>query len=85
MPVLILQPIVENAVKYGVAKSRKPVTVRISAYEEAGHAIGEMTESRCRHSAGPFAYGTSKTRTSPLSGFSSPMMCLSVTLFPEPE
>ena len=25
-----------NAVKYGVAKSRKPVTVRISAYEEAG-------------------------------------------------
>jgi hypothetical protein len=27
--VLILQPIVENAVKYGVAKSRKPVTVRI--------------------------------------------------------
>ena len=36
VPVLILQPIVENAVKYGVAKSRKPVTVRISAYEEAG-------------------------------------------------
>jgi len=36
VPVLILQPIVENAVKYGVAKSRKPVMVRISAYEEAG-------------------------------------------------
>ena len=36
VPVLILQPIVENAVKYGVAKSRKPVTVRISVYEEAG-------------------------------------------------
>ncbi|MGZ8312378.1 MAG: sensor histidine kinase [Allosphingosinicella sp.] len=36
VPALILQPIVENAVKYGVAKSRKPVTVRISAYEEAG-------------------------------------------------
>jgi two-component system LytT family sensor kinase len=36
VPVLILQPIVENAVKYGVAKSKKPVTVRISAYEEAG-------------------------------------------------
>jgi signal transduction histidine kinase len=36
VPVLILQPIVENAVKYGVARSRKPVTVRITAYEEAG-------------------------------------------------
>jgi two-component system LytT family sensor kinase len=36
VPVLILQPIVENAVKYGVAKSRKPVSVRISAHEEAG-------------------------------------------------
>jgi Histidine kinase/Histidine kinase-, DNA gyrase B-, and HSP90-like ATPase len=36
VPVLLLQPIVENAVKYGVAKSRGPVTVRISAYEEAG-------------------------------------------------
>jgi hypothetical protein len=36
VPVLILQPVVENAVKYGVAKSRKPVSVRISAHEEAG-------------------------------------------------
>src|SRR4051812_8592952 len=36
VPVLILQPVVENAVKYGVAKSRKPVTVRIAAYEAAG-------------------------------------------------
>ena len=36
VPILILQPLVENAVKYGVAKSTKPVTVRICAYEEAG-------------------------------------------------
>jgi hypothetical protein len=36
VPVLILQPVVENSVKYGVARSRKPVTVRISAFEEAG-------------------------------------------------
>jgi len=36
VPVLILQPIVENAVKYGVAKSKKAVSVRISAHEEAG-------------------------------------------------
>jgi LytS/YehU family sensor histidine kinase len=36
VPVLILQPIVENAIKYGVARSRRPVTLRISAVEEAG-------------------------------------------------
>ena len=36
VPMLILQPVIENSVKYGVARSRKPVTVRISAYEEAG-------------------------------------------------
>lgn len=36
VPVLILQPVVENAVKYGVAKSRKAVTIRLSAHEEAG-------------------------------------------------
>ncbi len=36
VPVLLLQPVVENAVKYGVARSRSAVTVRISAYEEAG-------------------------------------------------
>jgi signal transduction histidine kinase len=36
VPVLILQPIVENAIKYGVARSRGPVSVRISAFEEAG-------------------------------------------------
>jgi LytS/YehU family sensor histidine kinase len=36
VPVLLLQPVVENAVKYGVARSRAPVTVRISAFEEAG-------------------------------------------------
>jgi two-component system LytT family sensor kinase len=36
VPVLILQPIVENAVKYGVARARRPVTLRIVAFEEAG-------------------------------------------------
>jgi LytS/YehU family sensor histidine kinase len=36
VPVLLLQPVVENAVKYGVARSRAPVTLRITAFEEAG-------------------------------------------------
>jgi two-component system LytT family sensor kinase len=33
LPALILQPIVENAIKYGVSKSRKAVTIRIEAKE----------------------------------------------------
>jgi two-component sensor histidine kinase len=36
VPGMILQPLVENSVKYGVAPSRKPVTVTISAREEFG-------------------------------------------------
>jgi two-component system, LytTR family, sensor kinase len=35
-PSLILQPLVENAVKYGVARSNAPVTIEISAAAEGG-------------------------------------------------
>ncbi|WP_454886885.1 sensor histidine kinase [Sphingomonas oryzagri] len=35
VPGLILQPLVENAVKYGVSRSRRPVTIRIHASAEA--------------------------------------------------
>ena len=72
VPVLILQPIVENAVKYGVAKSRKPVTVRISAYEEAGRLHikvkddGEAAAAgRWRGAAPASASGTSATGSPP--------------------
>ncbi|WP_245654047.1 sensor histidine kinase [Novosphingobium rosa] len=36
VPGLILQPLVENAVKYAVSRSRRPVTIRIAAREEGG-------------------------------------------------
>lgn len=36
VPGLILQPLVENAIKYGVSRTSSPVTVTISAREESG-------------------------------------------------
>ncbi len=36
VPGLILQPLVENAIKYGVARATRPVTIGIAAREENG-------------------------------------------------
>ncbi|MDF0543662.1 histidine kinase [Sphingobium sp. H39-3-25] len=36
VPGLILQPLVENAIKYGVSRTSRPVTVTIRAWEEEG-------------------------------------------------
>jgi two-component system LytT family sensor kinase len=36
VPGLILQPLIENAIKHGVARARRPVTVRILADEQDG-------------------------------------------------
>lgn len=35
VPCLILQPLVENAIKYGVSRANRPVTLRISAREDS--------------------------------------------------
>ena len=35
VPCLILQPLVENAIKYGVSRARQPVTIRITAREDS--------------------------------------------------
>ncbi|MEZ5695701.1 MAG: histidine kinase [Sphingomonadaceae bacterium] len=39
VPGMILQPLVENSVKYGVAPTRHPVSVTISAREEYGRLV----------------------------------------------
>lgn len=45
VPGMILQPLVENAVKYAVAPTRKPVTVTIAAREEADCLVVAVTDS----------------------------------------
>ena len=42
VPGLILQPLVENAVRYAVAPTARPVTVSISAHEQAGLLVLEV-------------------------------------------
>jgi len=37
VPGMILQPLVENAVRHGAAKSRAPVTIRVAASADGGH------------------------------------------------
>ncbi|QLC25905.1 histidine kinase [Parasphingopyxis algicola] len=44
VPALILQPVVENAIKYGVSRVRRPVTVSIHAREENGKLIITVTD-----------------------------------------
>jgi signal transduction histidine kinase len=39
LPALLLQPIVENAIKYGVSKSRKAVVIRIAARPTENHEM----------------------------------------------
>jgi two-component system LytT family sensor kinase len=36
VPGLILQPVIENAIKYGVSRTTRPVTIQIRAWEEEG-------------------------------------------------
>ena len=44
VPGLILQPLVENAVRYAVATTAKPVTVTIAARAEAGRLVLEVSD-----------------------------------------
>ena len=44
VPGLILQPLVENSVRYAVAATARPVTVAIAAREEAGQLVLEVSD-----------------------------------------
>jgi signal transduction histidine kinase len=49
LPALILQPIVENAIKYGVSKSRKAVLVRIAARRLDDSRMSLEISNRLKH------------------------------------
>ena len=49
MPALILQPIVENAIKYGVSKSRKAMVIRIEARHLDDHRMVVEISNRLKH------------------------------------
>jgi two-component system LytT family sensor kinase len=49
MPALILQPIVENAIKYGVSKSRKAILIRIEARHLDNQRMLVEISNRLKH------------------------------------
>ena len=49
LPALLLQPIVENAIKYGVSKSRKAVLVRIAARRLDDSRMALEISNRLKH------------------------------------
>jgi signal transduction histidine kinase len=49
LPALLLQPIVENAIKYGVSKSRKVVLVRIAARRIADNRMALEISNRLKN------------------------------------
>ncbi|MEO6226097.1 MAG: histidine kinase [Sphingomicrobium sp.] len=49
LPALLLQPIVENAIKYGVSKSRKTVVIRIGARKAADGRMQLEVSNSLKH------------------------------------
>ncbi len=64
VPGMILQPLVENAVKYAVAPTRKPVTVTIAAREETGRLVIEVSDNGpgAPHGKAGFGIGLANVR-----------------------
>jgi signal transduction histidine kinase len=57
VPGMILQPLVENAVRYGVAPTSKPVTITVAAREEYGRLVLEVSDNGPGSSESPKGFG----------------------------
>jgi sensor histidine kinase YesM len=57
LPSFILQPLVENAVKYGVARSRTKVEIRISAAREGESLVLSVVDNGTAEPSGPASPG----------------------------
>jgi len=59
VPCLILQPLVENAIKYGVSRAKRPVTIRISAREDSHGLVLSVEDDgeALSHTAKPHGTG----------------------------
>lgn len=67
VPGMILQPLVENSVKYGVSVSAAPVTVSLTAREEYGRLVVTVTDdapkpARTKAHNGGFGIGLANVR-----------------------
>ena len=69
VPGMILQPLVENSVKYGVSSSAAPVTVRLEAREEFGRLVITVSDNapvkakaKARQSGNGFGIGLANVR-----------------------
>ncbi len=70
VPGMILQPLVENSVKYGVSASARPVTITISAREEFGRLVltvsddgpGVASEAKQANGTSGFGIGLANVR-----------------------
>jgi two-component system sensor histidine kinase YesM len=45
IPRLLIQPLVENAVKHGIGKSRRKGIIKLDAYREKGHIVFEVADN----------------------------------------
>jgi two-component system LytT family sensor kinase len=66
VPIMLLQPIVENAVEHGVAGRRRPGTVRVSAARDSGRLLIEVRDDGPglgREALGPDGWRVGLTNT----------------------